>query len=119
MAKSKPIGVRFDLEKLELIKNKNFLLKTHQSVLDYLMDFYLENDIGYPKVYSNGKVMKSTYAKFDTLDVIAAVDSVKEEKALKTPKNDISKESDIELKENTYLFYKKYGVFTFAELGKK
>jgi hypothetical protein len=88
MAKSKPIGIRFDLDKLELIKKKNILLKTHQSILDYLMDFYLKNDIDHPKVYSNGVLMKSTWAKFDTLDVIAAVDSVKEEKALKTPKND-------------------------------
>ena len=40
MAKSKPIGVRFDLEKLELIQ-KEQNLTSMQSVLDYLMDFYL------------------------------------------------------------------------------
>lgn len=88
MAKSKPIGVRFDLEKLELVKNKNTFLKTHQAILDYLIDFYLEKDIDNPKVYANGELMKSTWAKFDTLDAIAAVDSVKEEKRLKSPKND-------------------------------
>jgi len=40
MAKSKPIGVRFDLEKLEMIQ-KEQNLTSMQSVLDYLMDFYL------------------------------------------------------------------------------
>jgi len=39
MAKSKPIGVRFDLEKLELIK-KEQRLDTPQAVLNYLMDNY-------------------------------------------------------------------------------
>ena len=40
MAKSKPIGVRFDLKKLEMIQ-KEQNLTSMQSVLDYLMDFYL------------------------------------------------------------------------------
>jgi hypothetical protein len=40
MAKSKPIGVRFDLEKLEIIKKEQNLTSA-QSVLNYLMDFYL------------------------------------------------------------------------------
>ena len=40
MAKSKPIGVRFDLEKLEMIQ-KEQNLTSMQSVLDYLIDFYL------------------------------------------------------------------------------
>ena len=40
MAKSKPIGVRFDLQKLEIIKIEQNLTSM-QSVLDYLMDFYL------------------------------------------------------------------------------
>ena len=39
MAKSKPIGVRFDLEKLELIQ-KEQNLKSPQAVLNYLMDNY-------------------------------------------------------------------------------
>ena len=37
MAKSKPIGVRFDLEKLELIKKEQNLASA-QSVLNFLMD---------------------------------------------------------------------------------
>ena len=40
MAKSKPIGVRFDLYKLDMIQ-KEQNLTSMQSVLDYLMDFYL------------------------------------------------------------------------------
>lgn len=39
MAKSKPIGVRFDLEKLELIQ-KEQNLKSPQAVLNYFMDNY-------------------------------------------------------------------------------
>jgi len=39
MAKTKPIGVRFDLEKLELIQ-KEQNLKSPQSVLNYLIDNY-------------------------------------------------------------------------------
>jgi hypothetical protein len=38
--KSKPIGVRFDLDKLDMIQ-KEQNLTSMQSVLDYLMDFYL------------------------------------------------------------------------------
>lgn len=40
MAKSNPIGVRFDLYKLDMIQ-KEQNLTSMQSVLDYLMDFYL------------------------------------------------------------------------------
>jgi hypothetical protein len=39
MAKSKPIGVRFDLEKLELIKKEQNLTST-QAVVNYFMDSY-------------------------------------------------------------------------------
>lgn len=39
MAKSNPIGVRFDLEKLELIK-KEQNLKSTQSVVNYLLKNY-------------------------------------------------------------------------------
>lgn len=42
MAKSKPIGVRFDLEKLELIQ-KEQNLSSPQAVLNFLMDAYNRN----------------------------------------------------------------------------
>lgn len=44
MAKSKPIGVRFDIEKMELIKREQGL-ETPQGVLNYLMDGYGKNGI--------------------------------------------------------------------------
>jgi hypothetical protein len=40
MAKSKPIGVRFDLDQFEFILKNNPNLKTPQSVLNFLMSFY-------------------------------------------------------------------------------
>jgi hypothetical protein len=40
MAKSKPIGVRFDLGQLDFILTNNPKLKTPQSVLNFLMTFY-------------------------------------------------------------------------------
>jgi hypothetical protein len=39
MAKSKPIGVRFDLDKLDMIQKEQNLTSA-QSVLNYLMDNY-------------------------------------------------------------------------------
>lgn len=39
MAKSKPIGVRFDLEKLEIIQKEQNLTSAQQ-VVNYLMDNY-------------------------------------------------------------------------------
>ena len=39
MAKSKPIGVRFDLEKLEMIQKEQNLTST-QAVVNYFMDSY-------------------------------------------------------------------------------
>jgi hypothetical protein len=40
MAKSKPIGVRFDLGQFDFILTNNPKLKTPQSVLNFLMTFY-------------------------------------------------------------------------------
>lgn len=40
MAKSKPIGVRFDLNQYDYILKNNPQLKTPQSVLNFLMSFY-------------------------------------------------------------------------------
>ena len=41
MKKSNPIGVRFDLEKLEMIQ-KEQNLKSAQQVVNYLMDIYVK-----------------------------------------------------------------------------
>ena len=40
MAKSKPIGVRFDLDQFDFILKNNPQLKTPQSVVNFLMSFY-------------------------------------------------------------------------------
>lgn len=44
MAKSKPIGVRFDLEKLELIQKEQNLTSAQQ-VVNYLIDNYGEKQV--------------------------------------------------------------------------
>jgi len=44
MAKSKPIGVRFDLDKLDIIQKEQNLTSA-QSVLNYLMDNYGEKQV--------------------------------------------------------------------------
>ena len=51
MAKSKPIGVRFDLEKLELIQ-KEQSLASPQAVVNYFLDGYksISFDFGVPNV---------------------------------------------------------------------
>ena len=43
MAKSKPIGVRFDIDKLEMIQKEQNLTSA-QSVLNYLMDNYVKTE---------------------------------------------------------------------------
>ena len=44
MAKSKPIGVRFDLDKLEIIQKEQNLTSVQQ-VVNYLMDNYGEKEV--------------------------------------------------------------------------
>ena len=41
MAKSKPIGVRFDENVVKRIQEKYPQFETHQSILNFLMDIYL------------------------------------------------------------------------------
>lgn len=72
MAKTKPIGVRFDEETLDLIQ-KEQNLSSPQRVLNYLMDSYLK---------SNSLVAKQE-------DIIKTEQVVTEIiKVLKSPKND-------------------------------
>jgi len=40
MAKSKPIGVRFDENVVKIIQEKYPQFETHQSILNFLMDIY-------------------------------------------------------------------------------
>jgi hypothetical protein len=51
MAKSKPIGVRFDEDILALIQ-KEQNLSSHQKVLNYLMENYSKSDSNLKKKWS-------------------------------------------------------------------
>jgi hypothetical protein len=52
--KSKPIGIRFDLDKLDMIqKEKN--LTSVQQVVNYLMDNYNRTDSNLPHTVLDGK----------------------------------------------------------------
>lgn len=92
MAKSKPIGVRFDLEKLELIQKEQNLTSAQQ-VLNYLMANY-------------GKIKPISTA----LEGKCTVEPKIEIKAEIKPEN--------EPKEGSLAFLRKYGVFTYAEIDK-
>jgi hypothetical protein len=52
MAKSKPIGVRFDLDKLEMIQKEQNLTSVQQ-VVNYLMDNYGEKEEKTSKTIKN------------------------------------------------------------------
>jgi hypothetical protein len=55
MAKSKPIGVRFDLEKLDVIQKEQNLTSIQQ-VVNYLMDNYNRTDSNLPHKVLDGKI---------------------------------------------------------------
>jgi len=55
MAKSKPIGVRFDLDKLEMIQKEQNLTSVQQ-VVNYLMDNYNRTDSNLPHKVFDGKI---------------------------------------------------------------
>lgn len=55
MKKSNPIGVRFDLEKLDIIQ-KEQKLKSAQQVVNYLMDNYNRTDSNLPHKVYDGKI---------------------------------------------------------------
>ena len=67
MAKSKPIGVRFDLEKLELIQ-KEQNLASPQSVVNYFLDGYksISFDFGVPNVLAKRGAPFKNMPPYDT-----------------------------------------------------
>lgn len=109
MAKSKPIGVRFDLEKLEIIK-KEQNLTSNQSVLDYLIDFYFSH-IKSDKIILELDKMKTKVYKEMLKNEEKHIKHIKEKKVLEIPKNDP--------KEGSMAFVLKYGVSTYEELNNK
>ena len=81
MAKSKPIGVRFDLYKLETIQKENNL-KSHQSVVNFLMDRYLKNEANTilmtpfgDMIRSDGRNMRQKKVKLDVSTDFAVQDT--------------------------------------------
>tara|TARA_R110000822_G_scaffold528_2_gene2430 strand:- start:2522 stop:2845 length:324 start_codon:yes stop_codon:yes gene_type:complete len=67
MAKSKPIGVRFDLEKLELIQ-KEQNLASPQAVVNYFLDGYktISFDFGVPNVLAKRGAPFKNMPPYDT-----------------------------------------------------
>lgn len=106
MAKSKPIGVIFDLQKLEIIKIEQNLTSM-QSVLDYLIDFYFSH-IKSDKIISELDKMKT---KVYTEMLKNVEKHIKQKKVLEIPKNDP--------KEGSMAFVLKYGVSTYDKLNNK
>lgn len=108
MAKSKPIGVRFDLDKLDIIQKEQNLTSVQQ-VVNYLMDNYRK---------SGGSIN----VEFGKLNKIAAKLAVSKPKAdignkfYKEPVKLTLNKQENDPKEGSYAFYNKYGVFTYAEM---
>ena len=86
MAKSKPIGVRFDLKKLEMIQKEQNLTSA-QSVLNYLMDNYgkTETKRGAPLKYMPpyGTTGTSNLADMLANDTVTAKNTIMPPKGLK------------------------------------
>lgn len=94
MAKSKPIGVRFDLYKLEMIQKEQKLTSVQQ-VVNYLMDNYFKNDANTILMTPSGDMIapdgRNMHKKKFKLDdsFVKAMESTKEElNALESLKND-------------------------------
>ena len=94
MAKSKPIGVRFDLYKLETIQ-KEQKLTSAQQVVNYLMDNYFKNDANTilmtpfgDLIAPDGTNMHKKKFKLDD-SFVKAMETTKDYlNALESPKND-------------------------------
>jgi len=85
MAKSKPIGVRFDLYKLDMIQKEQNLTSA-QSVLNYLMDNYGEKQVKRGAPYKNMPPYHTEVPKLEVsskLEQIPAADQKTPPKGLK------------------------------------
>jgi hypothetical protein len=82
MAKSKPIGVRFDLYKLDMIQKEQNLTSA-QSVLNYLMDNYGEKQVKRGAPFKNMPPYDTDTPK---LEVSSKLEQIHVE-AKKTPPN--------------------------------
>ena len=66
MAKSKPIGVRFDLDKLDMIQKEQNLTSVQQ-VVNYLMDNYGEKEIKNMPIHEGNKANYAFKHGFGTI----------------------------------------------------
>jgi len=67
MAKSKPIGVRFDLDKLEMIQKEQNLTSVQQ-VVNYLMDNYGEKEVKRGAPFKNMPPYEINASKLDDIN---------------------------------------------------
>ena len=80
MAKSKPIGVRFDLYKLDMIQKEQNLTSVQQ-VLNYLMDNYGSKEAKRGAPFKNMPPYDTKASKFvDNVKVIQSIESKEEAK---------------------------------------
>jgi hypothetical protein len=100
MPKSKPKGVRFDLDQLEVIQKENNL-KSYQSVVNFLMNRYFKSE---PKT-----VLMTPWGN------IGPNLEFKPENGV--PNTEPQKEAKNDPKEGSFAFYDKYGAATYAELN--
>ena len=93
MAKSKPIGVRFDLYKLDMIQKEQNLTSVQQ-VVNYLMDNYFKNDANTilmtpfgDMIASDGRNMRKKKFKLDD-SFVKAMETTKDyPSAVESPEN--------------------------------
>lgn len=67
MAKSKPIGVRFDLDKLEIIQKEQNLTSVQQ-VVNYLMNNYGEKEVKRGAPFKNMPPYEINASKLDDIN---------------------------------------------------
>ena len=72
MAKSKPIGVRFDLDKLDMIQKEQNLTSVQQ-VVNYLMDNYGEKQVKRGAPFKN---MPPYYTEVPKLEVSSKLEQI-------------------------------------------
>jgi len=78
MAKSKPIGVRFDLDKLDIIQKEQNLTSVQQ-VVNYLMDNYGSREIKRGAPFKNMPPYEINASKLEDINQKASIVSNKQD----------------------------------------
>lgn len=122
MSKSKPTGLRYDLE-LYYVATKEHDIKTPQQWLSYLEKSYIENrssEFQLPKEYIKGFVSAFVSPAEEKTVAKTVEQPIKKETILISEKN-IGKHifwKEGDPKENTGAFYLKYGCSTYDQIKK-